>query len=326
MIAFIFTCVPSNDSGALTDILDALSGLAAEHLDYDGKRLKMTFAYRVADSDEAELSLLSRSCRDGLGEIECLLNVKDSTGGRLRDDVGRELRRFHEYGWAKTVAGEVRFAVASQPGRDRGEAADCRGRIRILRDLGCYADLSYPDLRSDHAPSEINSVQVVSAAVEDPYATAVTLRAGEVTIGDLLTISGPTLIAWANWSNVSGPLIESGQLSPEALPDPERAETWIRANVHVTGQPNWIFVKLIVGGIADLNSAETMVESLDRVLAYAENVYNDGVTHRLHYVTAREMYNIAMAAEAAKTGNAGVFRDYLIGPYEAVAAEKPDMR
>ena len=35
----------------------------------------------------------------------------------------------------------------------------------------------------------------------------------------------------------------------------------------------------------------------------------------LHYVTAREMYNIIKAAEAGKKGNPATYRDYLIPQY-----------
>jgi hypothetical protein len=43
---------------------------------------------------------------------------------------------------------------------------------------------------------------------------------------------------------------------------------------------------------------------------HLERVYNDGVNHILHYVTAREMYNIIKAAEAGKDGNPNAWRDF----------------
>jgi hypothetical protein len=43
---------------------------------------------------------------------------------------------------------------------------------------------------------------------------------------------------------------------------------------------------------------------------YLESAYNDGRDYVLHYVSAREMYNIAKAAEAGKTGDPGRYRDY----------------
>ena len=40
--------------------------------------------------------------------------------------------------------------------------------------------------------------------------------------------------------------------------------------------------------------------------------YNDGRDYALHYVSAREMYNIIKAAEAGEEGNPNDFRDYLL--------------
>lgn len=51
-------------------------------------------------------------------------------------------------------------------------------------------------------------------------------------------------------------------------------------------------------------------QPVDDMHTYLETAYNDGRKHVLHYVTAREMYNIAKAAEAGKTGNPGLYRDF----------------
>jgi hypothetical protein len=43
-------------------------------------------------------------------------------------------------------------------------------------------------------------------------------------------------------------------------------------------------------------------------------LYNDGKSWVLHYVTAREMFNIAMAAMEGKSGNPAEYRDYVLSP------------
>jgi hypothetical protein len=42
--------------------------------------------------------------------------------------------------------------------------------------------------------------------------------------------------------------------------------------------------------------------------------YNDGVQYVLHYVSAREVYNIIKAAESGETGDPGTYRDYVLAP------------
>lgn len=51
---------------------------------------------------------------------------------------------------------------------------------------------------------------------------------------------------------------------------------------------------------------------MDAMHTHLEGAYNDGQRHVLHYVTAREMYNIIKAAEAGKGGNPGDWRDFVL--------------
>lgn len=51
---------------------------------------------------------------------------------------------------------------------------------------------------------------------------------------------------------------------------------------------------------------------MDRAFAHLGKHYNDGVRWKLHYVSAREMYNIAKAAEAGLAGDPNAHRDHLI--------------
>lgn len=55
-------------------------------------------------------------------------------------------------------------------------------------------------------------------------------------------------------------------------------------------------------------------EAADAMHTHLERAYNDGARHVLHYVTAREMYNIIRAAEAGLCGNPGDYRDFELPP------------
>lgn len=66
--------------------------------------------------------------------------------------------------------------------------------------------------------------------------------------------------------------------------------------------------------------------AMDRGFDHLESRYNDGKQWKLHYVSAREMYNIVKAAERGEQGDPGRFRDGDIPRphYQAqVAAESP---
>lgn len=53
---------------------------------------------------------------------------------------------------------------------------------------------------------------------------------------------------------------------------------------------------------------------VDAMHTHLERRYNDGVRHVLHYVTARETYNIVKAAEAGLEGDPGQYRDHVLPP------------
>jgi hypothetical protein len=80
----------------------------------------------------------------------------------------------------------------------------------------------------------------------------------------------------------------------------------------VQGQPEWIFVKAFCHGGQDYQ--HVLGTATDNMFTYLETVYNDGVNYKLHYVTARETYNIIKAAEDGKQGNPNQYRDYRIPP------------
>ena len=54
---------------------------------------------------------------------------------------------------------------------------------------------------------------------------------------------------------------------------------------------------------------------MDQALTYMEKTYNDGARYVLHYVTAREAFNLARAAVDGKQGDPRQYYDYLIPPY-----------
>jgi hypothetical protein len=91
-------------------------------------------------------------------------------------------------------------------------------------------------------------------------------------------------------------------------------DLWAKQHIHVQGRPDWVFVKVHTHGYVLSNREVLLGDSMRRLHEYLSSQYNDGKDWFLHYVTAREMYNIVRAAEDCKTGNPGEFRDYEISP------------
>ena len=104
---------------------------------------------------------------------------------------------------------------------------------------------------------------------------------------------------------------------------------WVDTGIHVDGRPEWVFVKVHTHGAPE-REAETLLGDAAREMhQHLSEKYNDGQRFSLHYVSAREMYNIAMAAQAGMSGNPGEFRDYVLPPpanarpAETFAEERP---
>jgi hypothetical protein len=95
---------------------------------------------------------------------------------------------------------------------------------------------------------------------------------------------------------------------------PERVDAWVRLNIRLPGRPEWTFVKVHTHGAADHCREGLLGGGLDALFGALESRYNDGSAWRLHYVTAREMYNIIRAAEAGRAGDPSDYRDFAIAP------------
>lgn len=97
--------------------------------------------------------------------------------------------------------------------------------------------------------------------------------------------------------------------------------TWLRIGVCVAGRPDWLFVKLHTHGCNEANWRVLFGEPILELHRCLCERYNDGRRYRLHYVCAREMYNIIKAAELGLAGDPGQYRDLQILPPARASAE-----
>ena len=138
--------------------------------------------------------------------------------------------------------------------------------------------------------------------------------------GDLTIFQGPLLLVPS-----LDPLrlfleVEDANIHPAKPTTSARVDRWIRANVHLPGRPDWLFVK-VSGHCAssDEDQQEALGPNFDAALTHLERRYNDGTHYVLHYVTAREAYNLARAAAAGKAGDPSEYYDWIIKPYVSSA-------
>jgi hypothetical protein len=129
----------------------------------------------------------------------------------------------------------------------------------------------------------------------------------------VLLVQGPLAISWRRSKR---PLrIEAAGISASDPPSEARLRTWIRQWVHVDGRPEWTFVKVHAHGAPEKNARVLLGEPMARMHeALARLRAREG--WHVHYVTAREMYNVARAAMDGLRGSPAQYFDYEIPPSE----------
>jgi len=303
-------------------------GVAAHFTDADGHPPQHTWFYD--DEDPHVLDALSKLCRLRLGEIEVHLHHSHDTPDGLREKIEARKIAYAKHGALITSGETAQSTFGFIHGKwsldnSRGdEHCGVNNEIALLRDAGCYADFTFPAW-GPMQPTKCNAIYYATDDERRPksYDTGVDVQAGMKSSGDLLIFQGPgrlsglpgniarfTPLVWiADW------LWGTCAVNDRLLPTPSRIDQWVRTHVHVKGRPEWTFVKVHTHGARPQNYQRYFRESAGQLHQYLAGRYNDGSEWRLHYVTAREAYNIVKAAEAGLSGNPNTYRDFLIAPY-----------
>jgi hypothetical protein len=139
-------------------------------------------------------------------------------------------------------------------------------------------------------------------------------RGRDLTVGQSVgifpfIIQGPWMIDFDRTSRSGFGRIENSSLTHVNPPSMRRLKLWKRAAITVTGRPDWIFIKLHTHGM-DPMQTETVLRApmrhfLSELIAGAPDR-----NEILHFVSAREMANIVLAACDGREGNPGDYRDY----------------
>jgi hypothetical protein len=292
--------------------------LAKKFCDSDGCHPRHTFFYPSEEYDPAHLSKLSSLERQGLGEVEIHLHHDNDTPENLEktlDEFKKILR--NEHGLLSTCGKEVGYAFihgnwAIDNSRPDGKKCGVNNELSILKKTGCFADFTMPSAPDITQTSTINSIYYVKGkdgcAKSHDKGRDLSIGSGSSN-GELLMIQGPLTLNFKKRKFAIFPKIENSEISYCNPPTPDRVDLWVESGICVKGREDWVFVKTYTHGAQEKNIDLFFSGSIERMHAYLQSTYNDGAKWILHYVTAREMYNIAMAAADGKEGNPSLYRD-----------------
>lgn len=276
--------------------------IVERHCAGDGKIPQYTFFYPIDEYTPEVFEKITQFCEKGFGEIEVHLHHDNDTEVSLRKKLDHAKDIF-----GKSQYGFVHGNWSLGNSRKDGKWCGVNNELTVLKETGCYADFTLPSAPSETQTRKINSIYYAKdTGAPKPHNFGVDVEAGKAPDNALMIIQGPLAL---NWKRMK---IENGSITLNNPPTKDRIDLWVKQGIGVRGRPNWIFVKVYTHGSQDNNLKDDYFKNLETMFSYLEEKYDDGINFKLHYATAREMYNIVKAAEAGESGNPEEYRDYEI--------------
>lgn len=293
----------------------------AEWRDTDGYPMRHSYFYPAEQYHPALIGRLAEHCRTGWGELEIHLHhgiaspdTPENTESALislRDSLEREgcLSRWDGQGPARYGFVHGNWALANSAG---GRYCGVDNEMEILARTGCYADLTLPAAPSPAQVAKINALYECSLPLSrrSPHRKGRDLRVRTSPRTFPLIIQGPLGVRFHPSQGWPRPGIENGELTGVNPPTLHRLLLWRRAAIVVKGRPDWLFIKLHCHGMDPRDEPAMFGPPMRAFLRELLDSGSSGAMYKVHFVTAREMVNIALAACDGMGGEPGVFRDY----------------
>jgi hypothetical protein len=304
----------------VTEWLTRYPELTAGLRDADGYAPRHSFFFPGEQYQPRYLDALAELARRGLGEVEVHLHHDADSAPKLERDLRDFLKAYAEHGHlTRDSDGRLRYAFIHgnwclANSRQDGRWCGVDSELDVLFQTGCYADFTFPSAPDETQPGIVNQIYWPTG---DPqrrkaHETGVRARVGHTMSDRILMVQGP--LALARRPGKLGLRIDSAALTANDPGTRSRLETWINQGIQIEGRPEWIFVKLHTHGAPEQQAASLLGKPGRAMHELLTQEYNDGRRYVLHYVTAREMYNIARAGMDGRAGDPNEYRDYALSP------------
>ena len=301
--------------------------------DSDGRPPRHTFFFPEEEYELTHLDSLTGLCRSGFGEVEIHLHHDRDTAAGLRaklEGFKRTLVERHGQLARNRATGDVAYGFihgnwALDNSHPDGRWCGVDNELDVLRETGCYADFTMPSAPNRAQTRIANSIYYAAGVPgrSKSHDSGVEVGRGPVPDRGLMLVQGPLLLNWKSRKRGLLPRVENGCLQGNQPPTPERLDLWLKARIGVPSRPDWTFVKLHTHGAWEPNEPVLLGEPMARLhRELARRAAEDPQFH-FHYVTAREMYNLARAAEAGWQGSVEAVRDFELVWNGALPATAP---
>jgi hypothetical protein len=290
--------------------------------DDEGRPFRHTYFYPAEQYDEALIDCLAEHCQAGWGEIEIHLHhgiASRDTGEntrqillKFRDALAARgcLSRLDGIGSPRYAFVHGNWALANSA---RGRFCGVDNEMRILADTGCYADFTLPSAPSCAQISKINALYECSIPLHEraPHRRGRDLESGRPPKVFPLIVQGPLLLDLGRpkrgWPFAG---IENGELTTANPPTMRRLRLWQKVAIAVRGRPDWLFIKLHCHGMDPRDAPAMFGTPIQQFLGDLVGRARQRGELMVHFVTAREMVNLILAACDGVEGNPGRYRDH----------------
>ena len=292
-------------------------------IDADGTKFRHTNFFPAEQYDKDLLNTMAAMQAEGLGEVEIHLHHGVETPDtaenlqktliEFRDCLAEEHKCLSTFdGSEKPMYAFVHgnLALANSKG---GKCCGVDEEMQILQETGCYADMTLPSAPDETQVSMINKIYECGLPLTEkmPHRKGNRVSAFGNQPQLPLIFTGPLIFNWTR--RVKGlpvPRIDDGALVDNQPSDLARLNRWISANITVKHRPEWIFVKLYCHGFFDSDQSACIGEKARRF--FSEIIENGERTgdYKVHFASAREAFNIVLAAIDGKKGTPSEYRNY----------------
>lgn len=290
--------------------------------DHDGTLFRHTYFFPAEQYDSASIEMLCELQCEELGEVEVHLHhgVEQPDNAEntrylletFRDCLAykhgclsrEDLRSSPRYAF---VHGNVALAN-SAGGRNCGVDSE----MQVLAETGCYADFTLPSAPDQSQVPKINAIYQCGNPLNQarPHRSGPDLKVGDKPILPII-INGPLVFDWTR--RVHGlpvPRIDDGALANNYPLKMDRFRRWHSAHIGVQGRPDWVFIKLHCHAFFEYDQEAMMGDELRRFMHEILERGDATGRFKVHFASAREVFNMIVAAVEGKAGDPGQYRDY----------------
>jgi hypothetical protein len=265
--------------------------------DAAGQRPQYSFFYPQEEYQRDVVEQIAEIARLGVGDVEVHLHHDNEQPDTFVRKVTEYCSRLTgDHGLLRQRDGRTIFAFihgnwALDNSRPDGKWCGLTGEIKLLRDLGCYADFTMPSLPSPTQGRVVNQIYwCTSNADNSPrsFDRGIEATPGGGTRGDLLMITGPLGLRFGGRLT---PRLETGEIAGYNMPTPSRVRRWFDLAPTIGDD---LFLKLYTHGGQVRNLEPLLNEGLGNMYRWlAEEAARRGI--EIHWATAWQMYRAADA-------------------------------